>query len=125
MHIKVALACIAVLTIAATYGPFPRSVASEWKISGAGSRWSNWYQLCTPPVEANEEIVSYNYRLEGDRQCGSWAECRQDSWSPKRVCVGFRMQGHSESVFMTPWKSDDGARTSRAIIDYSVVQHFP
>jgi hypothetical protein len=114
------LAAGALITISS--GAIADSVRSSNKMSGGGSSWSNWYQFCTPPLRENEFINEYKYHLEGDRHCGGWAECRLDSADDKEVCVGFRMQGHSEKVLYSPFRNDNGARESYMVIDYGTVQ---
>jgi len=67
--------------------------------SGWGAGWSGWYQVCSEPLAAKEEIVATRFQLQGDRTCGAWSECRESERTPTRSCWQFRMQGHSERAF--------------------------
>jgi len=68
------------------------------RASGMGRNFSDWYTLCSPTLPPGSEIIKTSYRLEGDRQCGAWSECRLGETSPTRVCLEFRLQGHDEVV---------------------------
>jgi hypothetical protein len=77
-------------TVTETYRSGPRE-------SGVGKDFSDWYTLCTPPtLPADALIINVSYRLEGDRQCGAWSECRLGETTPARTCFEFRLQGHDE-----------------------------
>lgn len=65
--------------------------------SGWGADWSSLYTLCAEAPDGFR-IRSHAFRLEGDRSCGAWAECRPLEQADSRVCWGFRLQGHSEGV---------------------------
>jgi len=71
-------------------------VTSGPRLSGAGKQFSDWYELCSPELAPGLVIQSAQFTLQGDRQCNSWAECKESSRTPTRVCWQFRLQGHDE-----------------------------
>jgi carboxypeptidase family protein len=94
----------------------PKTVRSDSVLSGVGRNWSGWYRLCSDQVGDNEEIVEpIEFRLEGDRTCGSWAECREAVRQPRQVCWEFRMQGHEDQPY-------PGQQSSRGVLQYSVAR---
>ena len=67
------------------------------KASGVGGAWSGWHELCSAPLPTGATITSAALHLSGDRSCGAWSECREQSRTATRVCWQFRMQGHNEN----------------------------
>ncbi len=78
-------------------GPIERVVDSGNKSSGSGKAYSEWYTLCSDPLPIGYVIVSEEFRLEGHRHCGSWANCRISLKQSNKVCYDFQMQGHDRS----------------------------
>ncbi len=94
--------------------PEPGKKVSDDVPSGIGSNWSGWYTLCTDTLPPDKVIGStVRFRLEGDRQCGAWAECREAKRTPQAVCWEFRLQGHSEWFPPRP-------AYSRGILEFSI-----
>ena len=71
------------------------------KPSGPGASFSQPYRLCSDPLPPGKKIVSKEFFLEGDRSCGSWAECRAVTDTPDLVCFEFRLQGHNEAFIQS------------------------
>lgn len=85
--------------------------------SGWGAGWSPWYELCSEPLAEREEILATRFRLEGDRRCNEWSECRESERTATRSCWKFRMQGHSERVSL----GQSGAvANSRGVLEIDV-----
>jgi len=74
----------------------PRVQSSGPRPSGLGSAYSEWYELCSEPTPQGYIIRNVEFRLDGDRSCGAWAECRESRRTPDTVCYQFRLQGHNE-----------------------------
>jgi len=88
------------------------------KDSGEGGNYSQWYSVCTAEVQIPwVEIKKWNYSLQGDRSCGSWANCEVTEDTNARKCVRFRMQGHSEGGILA---KNSGTGRSELIIRYYV-----
>lgn len=64
--------------------------------SGPGKAWSQFYTLCSRDPPPGYVIESATFKLVGDRNCGAWANCSEDSRTPTQVCWKFQMQGHDE-----------------------------
>lgn len=64
--------------------------------SGIGSAFSPWYSLCSPELPERSEILNVAYRLQGDRECGKWSDCRIAERTSRHVCFEFTLQGHNE-----------------------------
>jgi hypothetical protein len=90
--------------------------------SFAGSNWSNWFDVCSRPLQPNERIGDASFRLSGDRGCASWGECRESVHQPGKECWQFRIQGHSE--WSGPFGSILANRVGQVIgqLNYSVVR---
>lgn len=93
------------------------TVKSGPKDSGPRADWSQWYDLCSPALPAGFRIHSSTFRLEGDRQCGAWGECRQITSGSDRVCWQFRMQGHNEGGPMMIGNPNEGRRESEGYLE--------
>ncbi|URI11642.1 patatin-like phospholipase family protein [Aquincola tertiaricarbonis] len=72
------------------------SITSNERPSGLGRSYSEPYELCSPVLKEGQRIVASEFRLEGDRACGAWSECKPTVTTPQRVCWQFRLQGHDE-----------------------------
>jgi LysM repeat protein len=68
----------------------------EW--SGHGGDYSQWYDISSEPTPPRYSLTGVDFHLEGDRQCGSWAECHETRRDASGVTWAFRMQGHSEQT---------------------------
>jgi hypothetical protein len=68
------------------------------QISGAGSNFSQPYDLCSGPPPAGYVIKSNRFMLAGDRQCGRWATCKETRNEATKVCWQFSLQGHEEQT---------------------------
>lgn len=68
------------------------------KPSGPGKSFSQWYMLCSRDPPPGYVIENAFFKLVGDRSCGGWANCGEDSASRSaiQVCWKFQMQGHEE-----------------------------
>jgi hypothetical protein len=65
--------------------------------SGECDNYGDFHNLCSPDKPTGWSIVSFSYSLTGDRACGGpGADCQVESKTDTRVCIKFRMQGHSE-----------------------------
>lgn len=98
---------------------------SEMKNSGEMANFSDWYVFCTPDVQAGYSVSLVEYHLEGDRQCGAWADCQVTTNANDKICVSFRLQGHNEGgPIFGPMvgNPNNGSRQSRMVITYSVHQ---
>jgi len=84
---------------------------SGMKNSGTMANFSAFYELCSDPIAEGTKIIRQDFRLEGDRSCGAWSECRLTVQEPFRVCYAFRMQGHNESPF-----SNGGVKQSEGVL---------
>jgi hypothetical protein len=66
--------------------------------SGNGSSWGPFATICSDDKPHGWTIKNVEFHLEGDRQCGAWAECINNPPStPIKACRQFRMQGHDEA----------------------------
>lgn len=70
--------------------PIEKVFRSGPRLSGFAAEWSE-HQICPDPPPAGYEIASTSFHLEGDRTCGSWAQCEAVG-----TCWRFRLQGHNE-----------------------------
>jgi hypothetical protein len=77
-------------------GDLTKTYFSEEQWSGDGVNWSEWYKYTSPLAPAGYEVLACDLQLVGDRQCGSWAECREVRRTLSVVTAEFRMQGHTE-----------------------------
>lgn len=75
---------------------YSKDFRSGKKQSGVGKNFSTWYELCSGELPEGAVIKSSIFRLEGDRSCGSWAECEQTVDTTSQVCWKFRLQGYEE-----------------------------
>lgn len=66
----------------------------QW--SGRGKDFSDWYTLESDEPPPGYVVSSASFRLIGDRTCGSFAECKKQSQTARKVIWEFRMQGHEE-----------------------------
>ena len=64
--------------------------------SGKGKHWSVWFSLASDKPPDGYHLHAVDFHLEGDRHCGSWAECREISRTADSSTWEFRMQGHEE-----------------------------
>ena len=87
--------------------------------SGKWAEFSQWYSLCSDPLPVGFRIVSHHFLLEGDRQCGAWAECRQTYSGSEKVCYEFRMQGHNEGL-LGIGNPNEGRRQSEGVLSIEV-----
>ncbi len=76
--------------------PYSKVYRSGPKLSGAGRAFSSWYRVCSDPPPKKYGFGRIDFRLEGDRGCGAWAECRGLDGSRGEACWEFRLQGHEE-----------------------------
>jgi hypothetical protein len=72
-----------------------RAIVSPLIQSFPGASWSPWVEVCAS-AGANEQVGVAQFRLEGDRSCGAWSECRETTHDSAKVCWQFRVQGHDE-----------------------------
>lgn len=85
--------------------------------SGEWDGWSPWYRLCSDELPPGYRIESHEFHLEGDRQCGAWAECGQTESGTDRVCYEFRMQGHNENrALLGIGNPNSGVRQSEGVL---------
>lgn len=90
---------------------------SGMKDSGKWDAYSEWYEVCSDPIPAGYKIDHYKFHLEGDRQCGAWANCRLKSEAPDRVCWEFQLQGHNEGGPFHIGNPNDGIRRSEGVLE--------
>jgi hypothetical protein len=86
------------------------------KRSGRGKDYSDVYTVCARAPSPGDYVhESHDYRLSGDRNCGSWAKCdvKVDP-SLKQVCLHFTLQGHDECL--RPFANCDATRESEGHI---------
>jgi hypothetical protein len=85
------------------------------QMSGPGAEFSSFYSLCSQDgdVPSDFTIESESFSIVGDRSCGSWATCTEETKTPRQVCWKFRMQGHSE---WGPFNSGQGKASSEGIL---------
>jgi hypothetical protein len=76
--------------------PYSKIYRSGPKLSAAGRAFSGWYRVCSDPPPKEYGIGRIDFRLEGDRGCGAWAECRGLDGTRGEACWEFRLQGHEE-----------------------------
>ena len=81
--------------------PLPASVTGttrreEW--SGEGRNYSDWYTLSTFAAPRRYALTNVSFDLEGDRDCGAWAECGEVRRDATSAMWNFRLQGHDESL---------------------------
>jgi hypothetical protein len=76
--------------------PYSKVYRSGPKLSGAGRAFSGWYRICSDPPPKEYGFGRIDLRLEGDRGCGVWAECRGLDGPQGEACWEFRLQGHEE-----------------------------
>ncbi len=84
--------------------------------SGNFANWSNWYELCSDPLPDGAKITRYAFHLEGDRQCGAWAECRPKKITDDQICWEFRMQGHNEGGIFHIGNPNEGIKQSEGVL---------
>lgn len=90
---------------------------SGQKPSGPWDQWSQWYEIASDPIPSGSKIKQYKFHLEGDRQCGAWADCRPKSITDDQVTWEFRMQGHNEGGFFHIGNPDSGIRNSEGVLE--------
>ena len=78
--------------------------------SGAKANWSAWYVLAADRPKEGFVLSQTQFRLEGDRQCGAWAECERIQEGPTGSQWRFKLQGHSEDF------PGDGVRESEGVL---------
>jgi hypothetical protein len=75
-----------------------KTVTSPPVYAFPGSNWSPWVEICSTPLDADEQIgatLSFDL-VGGDRKCNAWAECRETVHDRNRICWQFHFQGHDE-----------------------------
>jgi hypothetical protein len=91
---------VGVLTVTYQKAPLPPTYTTVKRTasmpSGDGAAWSPRYQISSDPPQAGYIVADSTFLLEGDRKCGSWAECYQIQKDPLAATWEFRLQGHNE-----------------------------
>lgn len=91
-----------IMLISVKYEPFEEEIPQEqhsgFKDSGFRKEFSQWYELSLGSAPDGYTLIpeSAEYWLTGDRQCGSWANCRWISRDDRDVRFAFSLQGHDE-----------------------------
>ncbi|HEY8696718.1 MAG TPA: hypothetical protein VIM02_03810 [Rhizomicrobium sp.] len=116
-HFLIPLAALAVMATSADAQTGQYVSRSGMKNSGEMANFSDWYVHCTPDVQSGYTVRLVEYHLEGDRQCGAWADCQLTTNANDRICVSFRLQGHNEGLF---GGGNNGSRQSEMVITYTV-----
>lgn len=114
----------------ANLAPITRILRSGPRDSGPYDNWSPWYEICSERLPEGYAISSFEFRLEGDRDCTGWAHCELSKNSPDEVCYRFQMQGRTEGSI--GWSgarigSHQGIRSSEGVLTVTasnVVQRF-
>ena len=83
-------------SISGAYAQVGTYIISATESSGKVANYSRWYELCTPRHRRGYHLSLVEYHLDGDRRCGAWADCFVSTQADDKICVKFRMQGHSE-----------------------------
>jgi hypothetical protein len=95
-----------VLAVAQQLEPIPPSQSvipafvtadSGVKISGVGTRWSQWYRLEVARAPGGYTIQNSEFWLTGARRCGFLAECRELARPDDQVIWEFRLQGEDRA----------------------------
>lgn len=64
--------------------------------SGACEGFGGWGSVCSADKPTGWKIASHSFALDGDRACGAYSECSQETANSAKVCYNFRTQGHNE-----------------------------